>query len=242
MLVSGKLFRPWMACALVVLAATAASAQATANEHAAVERSPVDPAPVAYASASEVNGILAQVRQTAQSIDDDLGKTRVEKWKGDASFKGETQGTIESVRRNLQSALPEMVSALSNAPEDLAASFKLYRNLDALYDILGQIVERAGDRGTKDEYQNLNNDLSSLQSARRALGERMQSLATAKESELKRLHDQVKAAQAAATPSPAPKKIIVDDTEPPKKPVKKKAPAKPAATTTTTPPPASAPK
>ena len=39
----------------------------------------------------------------------------------------------ESIQRNLQSALPEMISQLSNSPENLAASFKLYRNLDALY-------------------------------------------------------------------------------------------------------------
>ena len=45
----------------------------------------------------------------------------------------------------------------------------------------------------------LSNDLTALQSARRALGERMQTLAAAKETELTRLRNQVKAAQAAAT-------------------------------------------
>ena len=53
-----------------------------------------------------------------------------------------------------------------SAPEDLAASFKLYRNLDALYDVFGQVVEAAGAFGSKDEYQNLSNDMSALQSAR----------------------------------------------------------------------------
>jgi hypothetical protein len=78
--------------------------------------------------------------------------------------------------------------------------------------------------------------MSSLQSVRRTLGERMQNLAAAKEGELTRLRSQLKAAQAAIPVAP-PKKTIVDDTEPPKKPVKKKA-AKPAATT---PPPTPAP-
>jgi hypothetical protein len=225
---SQKMFRLRLACTLAVLAVTAAHAQSTPNDA---------PAPVAYASASEVNNILMQVKQTAQNIDSDLSKTRVEKWKADSAIKKEIQGNVESVRRNLQSALPEMITALSNAPEDLAASFKLYRNLDALYDVFGQVAESAGAFGTKDEYQNLGNDMSSLQSARRMLGERMQNLAAAKETELARLRNEIKAAQA-APPAP-PKKIVVDDTEPPKKVVKKKkAPATPAATTPapTTPP------
>jgi hypothetical protein len=188
------------------------------------------PPPVAYASASEVNNILGQVRQTAQKMDGDLAKARVEKWKADSGIKSEIQHNVDSVRRNLQEALPEMITQLSNSPEDLAASFKLYRNLDALYDVFGQVVESAGAFGSKDEYQSLSNDMSALQSARRTLGERMQNLAAAKETDLARLRTQLKAALA-AEPPPAPKKIIVDDTAPPKKPVRKKS-AKPAATPT----------
>jgi hypothetical protein len=216
---SRNLFRLCVTLSLAALASVAASAQSTTND--------AQP-PVAYASANEVNNILAQVRQTAQNIDADLGKTRIEKWKADSGIKRDVQGNVESVRRNLQSALPEMITQLSNAPEDIAASFNLYRNLDALYDVFGQVVEAAGAFGSKDEYQNLSNDMSSLQSVRRTLGERMQNLATAKENELTRLRAQVKAAQA-AIPPPPPKKTVVDDTEPPKKPAKKKA-AKPAAT------------
>jgi hypothetical protein len=144
---------------------------------------------------------------------------------------------VESVRRNVQTALPEMITQLNNAPEDLAASFRLYRNLDALYDVFGQVVESAGAFGSKDEYQNLSNDMTALQSARRTLGERMQTLAATKESELSRLRTQLRAAQA-AVPPPAPKKTVVDDTEPPKKPVKKKSvkPAPPAPASQQAPP------
>ena len=223
MRLSQNRFRRCLAGSLVVMACTAASAQAPAS----------DPQPpVAYASASELNNILAQVKQTAQSIDADLGKARVEKWKADSGIKSDILHNVESVRRNLQTAMPDMITQLSNAPEDLAASFKLYRNLDALYDVFGQVVEAAGAFGSKDEYQVLSNDMSALQSARRTLGERMQSLATAKESELSRLRTQLKTAQA-AVPPPVPKKVIVDDTEPPKKPAKKKVAkvAKPAAPT-----------
>ena len=203
----------------------------------AVAQNGQSPAPVAYASASELSAILAQVQQTSQNIQADLKKARIDKWKMDAVAKRDLQGNAESILRNLGSALPEITESLNKSPEDISASFKLYRNLEALYDVFGPIVDSAGAFGSKDEYQSLSNDLSALQSARRALGDRMQNLASAKEGELARLRDQIKAIQA-STPPPAPKKIVVDDTEPPKKPVKKKTtkPAAPAATPPTTPP------
>lgn len=194
------------------------------------------PPPVAYASVSELNGMLAQLQQTAQSMQSDLGKMRIEKWKTGASTKQQTLANVESIQRNLQSALPEIIAQLNNAPEDLGMSFKLYRNLDALYDVFGSVVESAGAFGSKDEFQSLGNDMSGLESARHAFGERMQKLSANKEDELTHLRAQIKTLSAA--PPPPPKKIIVDDTEPPPKPaVKKKVTKpKPPATTTNSPP------
>jgi len=189
--------------------------------------------PVPYASVNELNGILTQVKQTAQNMQADLEKTRIDRWKTDSSTKRQTQANVESIQRNLQSALPGTISQLSNSPEDLAASFKLYRNLDALYDVFGSVVESTGAFGSKDEFQSLSNDMTGLENARRSLAERLQKLASAKEDELGRLRTQVKTLQAA--PPPPPKKIIVDDTEPPKKPVAKKKP-KPATAPPTKPP------
>lgn len=195
---------------------------------------------VAYTSVSELNGIIAPLQQTAQSILTDLGKIHIEKWKTSASNKQETLTNVESVQRNLQSALPEIITQLNSSPEDLGTSFKLYRNLDALYDVFGSVVESAGAFGTKDEFQSLGNDMTGLETARRAFGERMQKLTASKEDELTRLRAQVKTLSA-GPPAP-PKKIVVDDTEPPAKPPAKKKAApkpKPPATTpapTTTPP------
>jgi hypothetical protein len=200
------------------------------------------PPPVPYASVSELNGILDQLRTTSIAIQGDLARMRIDKWKTDGSTKRQTEGNVDSVQRNLQSALPEIVSQVSNSPEDLAASFKLYRNLDALYDVFGSIVESAGAFGTRDEFQSLGNDMNGLESARRAMGERMQKLAAAKEDELTHLRAQVKTLS--AVPPPPPKKIIVDDTQPaPKKPAKKKpatkssTPSQPSTPANQSPPP-----
>jgi hypothetical protein len=197
--------------------------------------------PVAYASVSELNGIVTPLQQTAKNMLSDLSKTRIEKWKTDASTKQQTLANVESVQRNLQSALPEILTQLNNAPEDLGVSFKLYRNLDALYDVFGSVAESAGAFGSKEEFQSLSNDMTGLETARRSFGERMQKLAAGKEDELTRLRAQVKTLSAA--PPPPPKKIVVDDTEPPPKkpPVKKKVTKPPAPATTPATPPSAAP-
>jgi len=216
---------------ITALAPAAAGAQGSAG--AATGSQP----PVAYASVNELNGILTQLQQTAKSMQADLGKTHIEKWKTDAATKRQTLETVESIQRNLQSALPDTIAQLSNSPEDLGASFKLYRNLVLLYDSFGSVVESAGAFGSKDELQSLGNDMSGLENARRVFGERMQKLTASKEDELTRLRAQVKTLSAA--PPPPPKQAVVDDTEPapkkPAKPAKKKATPKPATKTDTTP-------
>ena len=206
---------------------------------AASQITPVNPAPVPYASVSELNGLLANLEQASQTTQTDLGRLRVEKWKMDSSYKKETLGNVDSVKRNLQSALPEIMTQLRNSPEDLSASFKLYRNLDALYDVLSSVAESAGAFGSKDEFQSLSNDLNAFERSRRAFAERMENLSNAKEAELAQLRTQVKTLQAAATPPPAPKKIIVDDNAPPKPAPKKKKPVPkpPSASNSSTNPP-----
>ena len=118
-----------------------------------------------------------------------------------------------------------MIGQLRNSPEDLPATFKLYRNLDALYDVLGGIVESAGAFGPKDDFQSLSNDLSGFEGTRKQLADRTNNLAASKEQEIVRLRAELKTAQAAIPVAP-PKKIVVDDNEPvKKKPVARKKPA-----------------
>jgi hypothetical protein len=192
-------------------------------------------APVPYASVNELNGIIGPLQQTAQNALADLGKMRIEKWKTNPSTKQETLGNIESIQRNLQNALPEIITKVNASPENLETSFQLYRNLDALYDVFESVVESAGAFGTKEEFQSLSTDMTGIETARRSFGERLQKLTASKEAELTNLRAQVKTLSAA--PPPPPKKVVVDDTEADKKPVTKKktTPAKPKPATTNPP-------
>ncbi len=176
--------------------------------------------PVPYASVSQLNTILEPLQHASESAQADLSKLRIEKWKIDSGSKKQTLANVDSIKRNLQSALPEIISQVQSSPEDLSATFKLYRNLDALYDVFGGVTESVGAFGSKDEFQALSNDLNAIERSRRSLGERLENLTASKEAELAQLRTQVKALQAA--PPPPPKKIVVDDNEAPKKPVAKK--------------------
>jgi hypothetical protein len=202
---------------LLPLIATTAFGQAAA---------PTPPAssPVPYASVSELNLLLSQTEQLSQATQADLSKLRIERWKTDSGTKRDTQSDVESLQRNLHDALPEIVAQLRSVPESLPTTFKLYRNLDALYEVFASVVESAGAFGSKDEYQLLQNDLSQLQRLRRSLADRMDSLSNSKEQEVTHLRTQVHDLQAAsaAAPPPPPKKVVVDDTQPAKPTAKKK--------------------
>jgi len=188
-------------------------------------------AAVSYSSVTQLNGLLAQLEDTSKTTQVDLAKLRIERWKTDSGSKKRSLNDLDSIQRNLHDALPEMIAQLRNSPEDVPATFRLYRNLDALYDVLGSVVESAGAFGSKDDFQSLSNDLSSFEGTRKQIAARMETLATAKEQEIIRLRADLKTAQA-AIPAAPPKKVVVDDNEPVKKPpVKKKPVAKKPATT-----------
>jgi hypothetical protein len=226
----------WSAAAsgqIAAAPATAHPASQYSTQGSVASAAPPQGAAVSYASVSQLNGLLSQLEAASKATQADLAKLRIERWKTDGGSKKRSLADADSVQRNLQNALPEMISQLRNSPEDLPATFKLYRNLDALYDVLSSVVESTGAFGSKDDLQALSNDLNTFEATRKQLAERVQNLAASKEQEIVRLRSDLKTAQA-AIPAAPPKKIVVDDNEPAKKPVKKKPAAKkPAAPATT---------
>ena len=205
---------------------------------------PAPQGPVSYASANQLNTLLSQLEEASQAAQSDLAKMRVEKWKTDSGSKRQAEGNAESIQRNLRSALPEIIADLKASPESLTSTFKLYRNLDALYDVFESVAESAGAFGSRDDFQSLQNDVSAFERLRRSVADRMETLAGAKEVEVTRLRAALQSAQA-NTPTQPPKKVVVDDDAPVKKPVKKKSAPKaapaPTAPAPTTPTPGAAP-
>jgi HPt (histidine-containing phosphotransfer) domain-containing protein len=179
---------------------------------------------------------LDRLQAAASQAALDLGHLRIDKWKADGQSKQQAQANTDSVRRNLTSALPGLIAAVRAAPQDLGAEFKLYRNLNALYDVFASLTEVTGAFGPKGDYEALAQQLVTIDSVRRNLGDALEQLTSSTQSELVQLRTQIRAYQQAAAAAP-PKKIVVDDTQSSKKTVHKKK--KPAASSGSSPSPAS---
>jgi hypothetical protein len=198
---------------------------------ATLAQSPAPAQPVSYSSISELNQLIANLELASQNSQSDLSRLRIDKWKTDSGTKHQTESDTGSVLKNLQNALPGMLTDLKNSPENLALTFKVYRNLDALYDVFSPVVDAAGAFGSKDDVQSLTKDLSALENSRRAFAERLDKLANAKETELGQLRVALQNARTEA----APKKTVVDDTAATKKTPPHKKPV-PKPKTSQTPP------
>jgi hypothetical protein len=193
-------------------------------QHLAAETRPTQSSSTG-ASPSDLSNLLSQVDQTSQSAALDIAKLRIEKWKADSGDKQQAQANADSVQRNLTSALPGMTAAVRNAPQDFAATFKLYRNLNALYDVMKTLTEASAAFGSKQDYQTLAPYADAIEGYRRNLADYMEALAASKDAELARLRSQNKPVQAAM---PSPKRVIIDDNAPSAKKTSKKK-TKPAA-------------
>ncbi|MCU1285718.1 MAG: hypothetical protein JWO13_2068 [Acidobacteriales bacterium] len=179
------------------------------------------PAPPAV----DLQGTLAKVDQTAQAAALDIAKLRIDKWKADANDKRQAQSNADSLERNMTTALPALTSGVRSAPQDFSANFKLYRNLNALYDVFKTLAESAGAFGSKQEFESLAPYAEYFDQHRRSLADYMENLASSKDAELNRLRSQARTAQAAPI---TPKKVIIDDDQPaPKKKATKKKPPAP---------------
>lgn len=169
----------------------------------------------------ELNNALGQLERAAQQTASDVGQLSIKKWKTDSAYKQQSQHDAETIRNNVNGMLAQLVAQVRSDPDSVATMFRLYRNVDALYDVLKTLAESAGAFGPKDEFELLRNDAQNVQQARSTLASQMDAMAVNKEAELSQLRLQVAQARAASAAAP-PKKIVVDDNEPPKKTVKKK--------------------
>ena len=175
--------------------------------------------------------VLDRVRQAAQTSNDDVARLRIDKWKTESDQKVEMQKIAESVRRNVTTAVPDLLKEVQSSHGSVSKTFRLYHNINVLYEYLNVLTESAASFGKSEEYTPLSRDAAELDAARQELSSYIEQAATTLE---------VKAARPVATPAPVvepPKKIVVDDT--PAKPAttKKKKTSAPRPQPTSTPNP-----
>lgn len=215
----------WIVAACLLAYSWQHLAAQTAPTSAPAQTAAVAPNP------ADVQNLVTKIDQTSQAAAQDIARLRIEKWKADSGDKQQAQANADSVQRNLTAALPGMTGAVRSSPQDMAATFKLYRNMNALYDVMKTLTEASAAFGAKQDYETLAPYADQIDGYRRGLADYMEKLSAAKDAELTQLRLQDKAAQTAAAVQP--KKVIINDDQPStaKKTAKKKTTKTPAPST-----------
>ncbi len=179
------------------------------------------------------------VQPSLDQIQQALSNLNLSKWKTRDDVRESTFQNISSIQRDIQGTLPGLLNQADAAPNAVEPTFALYRNLDALYDVLLRISSTASMVASSNDSASLSNSLQSLESVRKSLGERILNISQLQEQTIVKLQAAAKAAPA-ASPAAATQGAVVDDgpQAPPKK--KKRVAAKPKPQPST-PPPAPAP-
>jgi hypothetical protein len=196
---------------------------------------------VPVAAASPVAAPTEALRPVIGHISEAVAGLSVSRWKAPGSVRSVAQRDADSIQHDLSSTLPPLLESAKSAPTSVAAAFAVYRNIDALYDVLLRVSETATLAAAQSDADKLQSTLTALEASRRELGDAILQLADDHERELTSLR--AAAAQAAAAdiaaaekPAVSNKTVVVDG---PATPAKSPAAAKKKKKPTPTPAPGS---
>jgi hypothetical protein len=206
----------------LLLVSVCGAAQAQAPGPAAA---PAAPAPGGFA--------VANLRPALANVQTAINSLNVAHWKASGATRSAVQDDIGSMQRDLNGTLPGLMAQVEANPASLSAVFAVFRNLDALYDVLLRVTETASLAGSGSDAGSLEDARAGLEDGRGKMGTWLLQSISAQDAQI--AHMQAPAPAPAAAPPP-PNKIVVDDGPQNPKPRKKKpAPAQ-------TPPPTPAPQ
>ncbi len=169
-----------------------------------------------------------------------ISKLNIQRWKAPNEVRNAAQQNEASIQRDLTSTLPSLLSQADASPHGVPPAFSVYRNIDALYDVLLRLNETAVLAAPQNESDALYSSLQKLEAARTALGDEILSTSQERETQLVKLQAAVNAAAAVQAPVTPAKSAVVDDgpaTTPSVKKKKKPAAKPPAAGSTAAPAP-----
>jgi hypothetical protein len=216
-----------LAVVILVLCTTFAMAQ----DSPATPSQPPATAAAAPPAAPNLDAILSRIQEASEATKNDLSGLHIEKWKTDSAQKAELNKIADSLRRNLTSAVPDLINDVRSNHGSVSSTFKLYHNLNVVYEYLNYLADSASALGKESESSPLAREAGTLDTARQDLSNFVEQAANKLEEKVR-----LAAAPPPAAAEPAPKKIVVDDS-PPKKPAstRKKKTSPPAPQPVSTP-------
>jgi hypothetical protein len=174
---------------------------------------------------------MSNLRPALANVQTAITSLNVSRWKAPNDIRATTQQDINSMQRDLNTTLPPLLAqadaaAAASGPPALSPAFAVFRNLDALYDVMLRVTETAGLAGSASDASSLEEARAGLEDGRAKLGAWLLQAIGAQDAQVVRL--QAPVAHPAPAPPPPPNKIVVNDGPDTTKPHKKKPPPTPA--------------
>jgi hypothetical protein len=238
-----RIFHPVFLAAAVCSTVAANAVQAPTNAAPAQGHPPSQAAPIQAPQAQAPpaqpvpSGLLKPSLDTVRQT---LTALNLEKWKR-GTVREEAADHISAIQRDMQDNLPPLLQDADAAPQTFSHVLPMYRNVDALYDVLLRVVEAARVSAPADQVTQLEGAWASLSKARHTLDDRLEDMAVEQEKQISGLRNTVQTqtaalhAAAATPPAAAP----VPCKTPAPRPRAKKKPNPPPATPLTASPTAS---
>jgi hypothetical protein len=170
---------------------------------------------------------IASLRPALANVQNTIANLGVSHWKAPAETRTAVQQDIASMQRDLNATLPGLVAQAEANPTALSPAFAVFRNLDALYDVLLRVTETAALAGSGSDAGSLEDARAGLEDGRGKLGSWLLQSISAQDAQIVHLQTAL-AARPAASPAASPNKIVVDDGPETPKPRKKKPAPTPA--------------
>jgi hypothetical protein len=161
------------------------------------------PPPVAQAPID-----LQPIRSATDSLQQTIASVNIGRWKTSNDVKSISLDDLNSISNDLNSVLPGLLQAAKASPSSFKPVFEVYRNVNALYDVVLRVSQVALLTGASTDAASLQNSLNELARARNDLSNSLATASEQRDTELTQLRAKV---QALATPSAPPKKIVVND-------------------------------
>jgi hypothetical protein len=139
------------------------------------------PAAAAPSVSSLVQPALASVQQA-------VGSLNTGRWKAPNEVKAATDRNLSSIQRDLVETLPGLLSQADAAAGAVPPAFAVYRNIDALYDVLLRVNQTAMLAAPDNDATAVADALDRLESARRQLGDAIASSAQTREAQIVQAH------------------------------------------------------
>ena len=192
--------------------------------HAAAPQAAVNPAQPRNQASLALGNALQQVSIAAAHLRRALDSVNVPKWKAPGDVRQTTMSDVDSMQRDVADTLPNLINTALADPAKISPAFSVYRNVDALYDVLLRVSETAQLAGSNDA-RLLEDQRTALEDSRTQLGAALLQSAQVQDAEVVHL----RSTAAAATPPPPATKTVIDDGPSTKPKTTKKRVHKPAA-------------